>query len=166
MKVDSSTCPGYFERDNFDESKYEENYLGPMSHECRHCGSLNFAGEMVNDKDGGHFSICCQNGKVNLQTPKWPKELFDLFTGGGIPNEQKKVFVEPQYPSNNPYNNIEPIYESSKEFLNNIRSYNNSFAFASTSITIPPQFRNLKPNAVTTFVKVQGISLYFNRDKL
>ena len=154
-KVDSSKCPGYFDRDNFDETKYRENYLGPMNAKCRHCGSMNFAGEMIKDKDGGHFSICCHNGKVKLQIPKWPKELKDLYTGKGTPNEPRPVFVEPE--EKNQKRNLVPFYDSSKEFLNNIRTYNNSFSFASTSITIPPQFRNLKPNAATTFVKVQGI---------
>jgi hypothetical protein len=51
------------------------------------------------------------------------------------------------------------ITATSTEFLNNTRTYNNSFAFASTSITLPETFRNQKPNAATTFVKVQG--LYF-----
>jgi hypothetical protein len=154
VKIDYEHCPGYFERDNFDESQYLEHYLGPMNQECEKCGSLNFEGEKVGD----HFSICCQNGKIKLETPMWPRALSNLYEGKGLPHE-----VAAKAKERKPKFEVEPdkydkpkMVKSSHDFGENIRTYNNSFAFASTSVKLPEPFRNMKNNAGNTFVKIQG----------
>jgi hypothetical protein len=153
-KIDYEHCPGYFDRNNFDEDQYVEHYLGPMNQECLHCGSLNFEAEKVD----GHFSICCHNGKIKLETPMWPRALSNLYEGKGLPHEvaakakerKPKFVVEPEWPEKT------KIAKSSNDFGENIRTYNNSFAFASTSVKLPEPFRNMKNNAGNTFVKIQG----------
>jgi hypothetical protein len=144
-KFDYEHCPGYFDRNNFDEGQNVEHYLGPLNQECLHCGSLNFEAEKVD----GHFSICCHNGKIKLETPMWPRALSNLYEGKGLPQE-----VAAKAKERKPKFVIEP--ESSIDFGENIRTYNNSFAFASTSVKLPEPFRNMKNNAVNTFVKIQG----------
>jgi hypothetical protein len=153
-KIDFEHCPGYFDRNNFDENQYKEHYLGPMNHECENCGSLNFEAEKVD----GHFSICCHNGKIKLETPMWPRALSNLYEGKGLPQEvaakakerKPKFVIEPERPEK------PKIAKSSNDFGENIRTYNNSFAFASTSVKLPEPFRNMKNNAGNTFVKIQG----------
>ena len=153
-KIDYENCPGYFDRNNFDEGQYQEHYLGPMNHECVNCGSLNFEAEKVD----GHFSICCHNGKIKLETPMWPRALSNLYEGKGLPQEvaakakerKPRIEVEPERPEK------PKIAKSSNDFGENIRTYNNSFAFASTSVKLPEPFRNMKNNAGNTFVKIQG----------
>ena len=168
VKYETEKCPAYCDLDsgafNENDPLYDENYLGPMNVVCKWCKAKMFEGELINDKDGGHFNICCHNGKVNLDKIKWPKPLADLFLGKGLPEEQNfnskkpipKVIPVPEPGTKNTKENP-PITATSTEFLNNTRTYNNSFAFASTSITLPEPFRNSKPNAATTFVKVQGL---------
>jgi hypothetical protein len=153
-KIDYENCPGFFDRNNFDEGQYVEHYLGPMNHECENCGSLNFEAEKVD----GHFSICCHNGKIKLETPMWPRSLSNLYEGKGLPQEvaakakerKPRIEVEPERPEK------PKIVKSSNDFGENIRTYNNSFAFASTSVKLPEPFRNMKNNAGNTFVKIQG----------
>ena len=99
---------------------------------CSKCGSLNFEGEK---KQLGHFSICCHNGKINLPAISWPEELNKLYMNGD--------------------GDIE-IENLSKDFFPYIRNYNSSFAFASVSAKLAPAYRNMKPNAATTFVKIHG----------
>jgi hypothetical protein len=153
-KIDYENCPGFFDRNNFDEGQYVEHYLGPMNQECENCGSMNFEAERVN----GHFSICCHNGKIKLETPMWPRALSNLYEGKGLPQE-----VAAKAKERKPRIEVEPdkydkpkVVKSSKDFGENIRTYNNSFAFASTSVKLPEPFRNMKNNAGNTFVKIQG----------
>jgi hypothetical protein len=153
-KIDYENCPGFFDRNNFDEGQYQEHYLGPMNQECENCGSLNFEAERVN----GHFSICCHNGKIKLETPMWPRDLSNLYEGKGLPQE-----VAAKAKERKPRIEVEPdkydkpkVIKSSNDFGENIRTYNNSFAFASTSVKLPEPFRNMKNNAGNTFVKIQG----------
>ena len=153
-KIDYENCPGFFDRNNFDEGQYQEHYLGPMNQECENCGSMNFEAERVN----GHFSICCHNGKIKLETPMWPRALSNLYEGKGLPQE-----VAAKAKERKPRIEVEPdkydkpkVVKSSNDFGENIRTYNNSFAFASTSVKLPEPFRNMKNNAGNTFVKIQG----------
>ena len=61
-------------------SKYKENYIGKMEHECPHCGALLFKSEL-GDKKTGQWNLCCKNGKIKLNTPlKPPAILHHLFT--------------------------------------------------------------------------------------
>jgi hypothetical protein len=153
-KIEYDHCPGYFDRNCFDENQYVEHYLGPMNQKCENCGSLNFEAEKVD----GHFSICCHNGKIKLETPMWPRALSNLYEGKGLPQEvaakakerKPRIEVEPERPEK------PKIAKSSNDFGENIRTYNNSFAFASTSVKLPEPFRNMKNNAGNTFVKIQG----------
>ncbi|KMQ84001.1 hypothetical protein RF55_18620 [Lasius niger] len=75
--------------------------LGQMNVECQFCKSLNFACEKSKD---GKFTYCCQKGKIQLKTIKCPNFLKKLYMGND--------------------------YES-KNFMNNIRSYNSALAMAS-----------------------------------
>ena len=61
-------------------SKYKENYIGKMDHECPHCGALLFKSELSDPKTG-KWNMCCKNGKITLKpilNP--PQELHHLFT--------------------------------------------------------------------------------------
>ena len=61
-------------------SKYKENYIGKMEHECPHCGALLFKSELSDHKTE-KWNMCCKNGKIQLapiNTP--PRALHHLFT--------------------------------------------------------------------------------------
>ncbi|XP_041421549.1 uncharacterized protein LOC121394460, partial [Xenopus laevis] len=93
------------------ESTVQENFLGLMNVICTHCHSLNFM-EEKRGKTADEFTRCCQKGQVNLPPlDKYPQYLRKLLT-----NEVPE----------------------SKSFMECIRSYNSSFAFASTGANIKP----------------------------
>ncbi|XP_071574288.1 uncharacterized protein [Temnothorax nylanderi] len=75
--------------------------LGQMNVECQFCKSLNFTCEKPKD---GKFTYCCQKGKLQLKHINFPEFL-------------KKLFMENNAPS--------------KNFMDNIRSYNSALAMAS-----------------------------------
>ncbi|KMQ87777.1 hypothetical protein RF55_12854 [Lasius niger] len=75
--------------------------LGQMNVECQFCKSLNFECEKSKD---GKFTYCCQKGKLKLKPINCPDFIKKLYMG----------------------NNYE-----SKNFINNIRSYNSALAMAS-----------------------------------
>ncbi|KMQ82200.1 hypothetical protein RF55_23819, partial [Lasius niger] len=75
--------------------------LGQMNVECEFCKSLNFACEKSKD---GKFTYCCQKGKLQLKPINCPDFLKKLYMGNDF---------------------------TSKNFLDNIRSYNSALAMAS-----------------------------------
>lgn len=87
---------------DFDENLIIENYIGELNIICDFCKAKHFALELPSDKK---FTNCCHKGKVKLiDDIEYPEEIKKLATG----------------------NSTESI-----EFRKNIRSYNNSLAFAS-----------------------------------
>ncbi|KAK8800653.1 hypothetical protein WA158_006971 [Blastocystis sp. Blastoise] len=112
-------------------NKYEYYNIGKMNHVCIHCEALHFEAERTNYKipkyrknsntnityynnDNNYiiqnnclFTMCCNNGKVKVESPiNLPNELLNQ--------------LKSQTPNN-------------KLFRNEIRRYNNAFAFASMS---------------------------------
>ena len=75
---------------------------GPMNSVCFFCKALHFAGEKSWD---GKFSSCCNKGSVQLQSPSenYPHLLTELIMGNHV---------------------------HSKNFIDNVRQYNNALAFA------------------------------------
>ncbi|KAK8809606.1 hypothetical protein WA158_000549 [Blastocystis sp. Blastoise] len=128
------------ERDIQGNNKYEYYNIGKMNHVCIHCEALHFEAEktnfyitknstykkyinLINDSriqfeyyEGDHdyiitrnsnYTMCCNNGKVKVESPiNLPNELLNQ--------------LKSQTPNN-------------KLFRNEIRRYNNAFAFASMS---------------------------------
>ncbi|UYV67933.1 hypothetical protein LAZ67_5002532 [Cordylochernes scorpioides] len=91
-----------------DENSVVEHTCGLMSVICLYCGSHNFLAERPLD---GKFTQCCQKGKVVLHQNKYPILLEDL---------------------------MKQRHQHSKNFLENIRSINSSFAFASMGAQVSP----------------------------
>ncbi|XP_063994425.1 uncharacterized protein LOC135171800 [Diachasmimorpha longicaudata] len=86
------------------ERSIAEHYIGPMDMICCHCNAKHFAFERTSGKKDS-FQSCCGHGAVRLESlPEPPGILRELFDGK---------------------------HEKSNHFLQHIRSYNNSFAFAS-----------------------------------
>jgi hypothetical protein len=81
---------------------YDELFVGDMNIVCPECEAKHFAKELPSD---GKFSSCCHKGKVKLNALlPYPKLLFLLVT---------------------------KQHELSAVFMDNIRAYNSSIAFAS-----------------------------------
>ncbi|XP_019188283.1 PREDICTED: uncharacterized protein LOC109182587 [Ipomoea nil] len=82
--------------------------FGDATNQCVHCGAMFWFEERkknLSTKASPLFMLCCNNGKIKLPDNKLPpKGIFDLFFGND---------------------------ELSKEFLHNIRTYNNMFCFTS-----------------------------------
>ena len=86
----------------FDEDEIISHYLGEMNYICSYCGAKHFKSEL---NQLNKFSSCCHNGKILLPEDKmYPEILLNLFDD----------------------DNEESIF-----YRNNIREYNNAFAFAS-----------------------------------
>ncbi|UYV64563.1 hypothetical protein LAZ67_3001189, partial [Cordylochernes scorpioides] len=83
-----------------------------MNEICEFCNSLNFMGERPPDRK---FSACCHKGKIDLPEQDYPEYLETLMNG---------------------------VDHNSKNFMENIRSYNSSLAFASigANIATPPGY--------------------------
>lgn len=79
--------------------------IGGLRERCVHCAGLHFRCERVR----GHFSSCCQDGKVLLPETHFPEFLKELATGG---SHEAKVY---------------------REFIRNI---NSSFSFVSFGANI------------------------------
>jgi len=93
-----------------------------MDQICPKCGAFNFKDEKVSD----YYTICCQNGKINLPPIQEPcKIIKDLYTK----------------------NDTESL-----NFRENIRNYNNSTAFASMIAQLDPLMKKSGPY----FFKIHG----------
>lgn len=84
-----------------DEINMPIHTLGQMNVECKFCKSLNFECEKPKD---GNFTYCCQKGKLQLKPINCTNFIKKLYMGNDF---------------------------RSKNFLNNIRSYNSAIAMAS-----------------------------------
>ena len=95
--------------------------VGPMggdpSRVCSHCGSRNFAGELIGTGRRAHFTICCHNGKASglrhRPFPEPPEEFVELLTA---------------------------TTRAGRLFRERVRSYNSAFAFLSVGadVRLPP----------------------------
>ncbi|CAL8069739.1 unnamed protein product [Orchesella dallaii] len=93
------------------EQSVPENYLGKLDIECSQCSSLNFPGE-ITAGNKTEFTRCCQKGQVKLDKfGVYPDYLHQLLTNQVV---------------------------ESQNFMECIRSYNSSFAFASTGAMVKP----------------------------
>jgi hypothetical protein len=112
---DQNVSRGYTEQPPanyyFNEEHVVEHYCGPLDVICESCQSKNFAKERPQD---GKFTVCCQKGKVDLPKLNEPPQLLKHLLTGEHP--------------------------MSKNFLENIRSFNSAFGFASmgAAIAAPP----------------------------
>ncbi|XP_073443103.1 uncharacterized protein [Dendrobates tinctorius] len=91
-----------------DENSITEHSCGDMTHVCEHCEALHFVAEIPSDNN---FTLCCQKGKVHVHILQYPDVFTRLLKGQS---------------------------EFSKNFMDNIRSINSSFAFASMGANISP----------------------------
>lgn len=100
----------YTERQN-----YASHDLGGMVHECKDCHALHWRAEKLSKSTGQtaatwRFGLCCSWGDIKIPyLPEAPAELRTLFTAG------------------NP---------EGKSFRENIRRYNNAFAFTSIGVKL------------------------------
>lgn len=94
--------------DNFDETTIPLHSCGQLNSVCQFCQAKHFASERPTD---GYFNICCNKGKVFLTQIRQSEFLKDLLTNN---------------------------HEHSKNFMENIRSFNSSLAFASMGANIAP----------------------------
>ncbi|XP_046745540.1 uncharacterized protein LOC124410885 [Diprion similis] len=107
-----------------------EHYIGTMDTLCSHCGAKHFIAEKITNK-GLSFNDCCSHGEVSLETlPKPPSILYNLFNGS---------------------------HPKSTYFYEHIRSYNNSFSFASFNANLF-DFANRRPGPYC--FKIQGQIYY------
>ena len=125
----------YANVDDYQNIKVDD--IGDMDQLCKHCHSLNFKDEFVSDKDGGHFTLCCHNGKVKIPPFREP------------PSYIKKL-----------YNDHDS--EEAKQFKKHIRNYNNACAFASMSSNLDSVMN--KPGAY--FFKVNGEVCHYTSKSL
>ena len=100
-----------------------------MDQLCSHCGSKMFALESVGNVQQKKFSLCCNQGKVNLpQIRPPPEELYSLFTGTS---------------------------PAAKNFRENIRAFNSAFQFSSLQADIDLSTLNSGRSGIYTF-KISG----------
>lgn len=95
-----------------DEFTVVEHYCGKMDIVCQSCGSKNFADEATG-RNATSFTPCCKKGKIKLDPITVSLYIQNLMKGH---------------------------HKESKNFIENIRSFNSSLAFASTGAKIesPP----------------------------
>jgi len=107
---------------NDDESTVLEHYCGKLEDQCYECKALHFTSESSNfktiyDVNGGiarvkTFTKCCKNGQIKLdELPHYPEPFLTW-----MKNEDAMA----------------------KNFMENIRAVNSSFAFASMGANIKP----------------------------
>lgn len=94
---------------NFIPIQFRHFHLGEMSLMCQYCNSMNFRSE-ITSRHITKFKLCCHKGKVNLP-----------------PLQQNELLVS--Y-----YQNYDLI--ESKNYFENIRSYNSAFAMVSSEANI------------------------------
>ena len=84
------------------------HYLGPMNIQCPECRALHFDCEKLSKSTRARkrFGICCLEGKVQLP-------------------------ALPQWPQE-----LQRLYENNRDFVHNIRQYNNTFAFTSLGVEV------------------------------
>lgn len=100
---------------NIVPENYESFHIGSMNIICRYCNSKNFSSE-ITAKDRDKFTNCCHKGKVSLR-PLSQNNFFNSF-----------------YDTYNTAN--------SKNYFDNIRSYNAAFAMVSCRIKIDRPITN------------------------
>ncbi|CAL8141391.1 unnamed protein product [Orchesella dallaii] len=94
-----------------DEHSVPESYLGKFNVVCTQCMSLNFQGE-ITALNKSEFTRCCQKGQVKLPPYRQYPEYFRKLLSREVPE--------------------------SSNFMDCVRSYNSSFAFASTGANVKP----------------------------
>jgi len=98
--------------------------MQPMDRQCPDCNALLYTEELLKHK----FSMCCRQGKVQLEALQNPPQpLRSLLTGSD---------------------------QESQHFRNEIRTYNNSFAFTSLGVKQDERYSGFNRGAYT--FRVQG----------
>jgi hypothetical protein len=100
------------EIDDYTDLRFESHDAGSMTSPCGRCASLNFEAERVGQK--GHFSLCCQNGKVGncfSHLPPTPVALSQYLEGTDV---------------------------LSRAFRDRIREYNAALSFVSFGADVSP----------------------------
>ena len=118
----------YTTPEQYDTIKTDD--IGEMDQICQYCKSYNF----IDEKVGDHFSICCQNGKINLTPLSEPSEQI------------KKLYVGNSTQSVN--------------FKENIRNYNNACAFASMVTKLDPLMDKPGPYFYKVFISNLYIEIF------
>lgn len=96
-------------------NNFEPFNIGPMNIVCNKCDAVHFEAETTSN-DNDLFSLCCHKGKIrlnNLQSNDFFRNLYD-----GISSQDPD------------------IQKRSKNYFENIRSFNASFAMISTEAQI------------------------------
>lgn len=103
----------------------ELHYIGPMHDVCPSCYALHWKKERTSYRHSGYnstpYSLCCGKGAVDLRPiPPHPPELQRLYTDA-TPGMHLPLCIL--------------LTTDAREFRQNIRAYNNAFAFTSMGTT-------------------------------
>ncbi|KAF1766983.1 hypothetical protein GCK72_006941 [Caenorhabditis remanei] len=90
------------------DDRPDTHYCGRMDKECSFCGALYFKCETTTK---GEFTACCMSGAVKIEQKDIPHALKKLFLANKDFKDQN-------------------LWKESKNFIENIRQYNNSLAMA------------------------------------
>ncbi|KAF1756666.1 hypothetical protein GCK72_013120 [Caenorhabditis remanei] len=90
------------------DDRPDTHYCGRMDKECTFCGAFYFKCETTTK---GEFTACCMSGAVKIEQKNIPLALKKLF----LTNKDSKD---------------QNLWKESKNFIENIRQYNNSLAMA------------------------------------
>ena len=112
-----SLCAAY----HYDENSITEVGIGKMEFTCSSCGAMHFSGERTG-ADDFLFTSCCQKGKITLGQSKISQEDARY-----MQKMEALQFLKALMTGEHP---------SSVHFMDLIRSYNGSLAFASINSNI------------------------------
>ena len=119
---------------SINRGQIDTHSLGNLTLECKYCTAMHFPAEA--NKNDKNFSMCCQKGKVLLP------------------------FLQPPAPE------VRELYDrnsqASREYIDNIRSFNNLLALASTSASLDPRMHTPGPY----FYKICGQMRHFVSNSL
>jgi hypothetical protein len=123
----------------------QRHSLGSFTVQCPFCQALHWMEERLarSSIQSPKFGMCCNSGKIILPAPPEPPQPLKSLLDG-----------------NNQSNGTSPLssfksdfYIEAKEFRENIRNYNNAFAFSSLGVKIDSSVYG--PNGIYTF-RIQG----------
>ena len=124
-------------------SSSERHSLGSFTVVCPSCGALHWMEERLaqSSERSPKFGMCCKSGKISWPAmPDPPEPLRSLLDGANQSNRMSSASL-----------NSDSL--EAKEFRENIRNYNNAFAFSSLGVKIDPSVYGA--HGIFTF-RIQG----------
>jgi len=121
----------------------ERHSLGSFTVVCPSCGALHWMEERLaqSSERSPKFGMCCKSGKISWPAmPDPPEPLRSLLDGTNQSNRMSSASL-----------NSDSL--EAKEFRENIRNYNNAFAFSSLGVKIDPSVYGA--HGIFTF-RIQG----------